>query len=38
MAVRAQGYSIGDAIRTLMGKVLEVMWFKKWQFIVHKKP
>ncbi|AKA82165.1 hypothetical protein VO64_1619 [Pseudomonas synxantha] len=37
MTVGAQGYSIGDAIRTLLGKVLDVMCFKKWQLNVHKK-
>jgi len=31
MAIGAQGYSIGDGIRTLPGQVLEVMYFKKWQ-------
>ncbi|AZF49213.1 hypothetical protein C4J84_3850 [Pseudomonas sp. R11-23-07] len=30
MAIGAQGYSIGDAIRTLLGEVLDVMYFKKW--------
>ena len=30
MAIGAQGYSIGDAIRTLLGQVLDVMYFKKW--------
>jgi hypothetical protein len=42
MAIGAQGYSIGDAIRTLPGQVLEVMYFKKWQTVhcltcFHKK-
>jgi hypothetical protein len=37
MAIGAQGYSIGDAIRTLTGQVLEVMYFKKWQTGGHKK-
>lgn len=32
MAIGAQGYSIGDAIRTLLGEVLNVMYFKKWRF------
>lgn len=30
MAIGAQGYSIGDAIRTLLGEVLDVKCFKKW--------
>jgi len=30
MAIGAQGYSIGDAIRTVLGEVLDVMYFKKW--------
>ncbi|MDT0551099.1 hypothetical protein RND15_51970, partial [Streptomyces sp. DSM 41529] len=33
MAIGAQGYSIGRAIRTLLGEVLDVMYFKKWQTI-----
>jgi len=33
MAIGAQGYSIGDAIRTLLGEVLDVMYFKKWQTV-----
>jgi len=33
MAIGAQGYSIGDAIRTLLGQVLDVMYFKKWQAV-----
>ena len=37
MAVGAQGYSIGDAIRTLLDEVLDVMCFKKWQLNAHKK-
>jgi len=39
MAIGAQGYSIGGAIRTLPGQVLEVMYFKKWQipFLPTKK-
>ena len=32
MAIGAQGYSIGDAIRTLLGEELDVMYFKKWRF------
>jgi len=34
MAIGAQGYSIGNAIRTLLGEVLDVMYFKKWQAII----
>ncbi|MGY2196155.1 hypothetical protein, partial [Pseudomonas pergaminensis] len=37
MAIGAQGYSIGDAIRTLMGEVAGLMCFKKWPFTGHKK-
>jgi len=37
MAIGAQGYSIGDAIRTLLGEPLEMMCFKKWPFTTHKK-
>ncbi|KRP69381.1 hypothetical protein TX23_23100 [Pseudomonas paralactis] len=37
MAIGAQGYSIGDAIRTLLGQVLDVMYFKKWLTIVQIK-
>jgi len=37
MAIGAQGYSIGDAIRTLLGEVVSLMCFKKWQFTAHKK-
>jgi hypothetical protein len=33
MAIGAQGYSIADAIRTLLGEVLDVMYFKKWQTV-----
>lgn len=33
MAIGAQGYSIGRAIRTLLGEVLDVMYFKKWQTV-----
>jgi len=33
MAIGAQGYSIGRAIRTLLGEVLDVMYFKKWRTI-----
>jgi hypothetical protein len=29
MAIGAQGYSIGDAIRTLLGEVAGLMCFKK---------
>lgn len=37
MAIGAQGYSIGDAIRTLLGQVLNVMYFKKWQAVDLKR-
>lgn len=37
MAIGAQGYSIGDAIRTLLGQVLDVMYFKKWQTVDLKR-
>jgi hypothetical protein len=37
MAIGAQGYSIGDVIRTLPGEVLGAMCFKKWQITRHKK-
>ena len=37
MTIGAQGYSIGDAIRTLLGEVAGLMCFKKWPFTVHKK-
>ena len=33
MAIGAQGYSLGRAIRTLLDEVLDVMYFKKWQTI-----
>jgi len=35
MAIGAQGYSIGDAIRTLLGEPLEMMCFKKWPFTTY---
>ncbi|OLY73202.1 hypothetical protein AU074_31210 [Pseudomonas sp. ATCC PTA-122608] len=34
MAIGAQGYSIGNAIRTLLGEVLDVMYFKKWLAVI----
>lgn len=36
MAIGAQGYSIAGAIRTLLGEVLDVMYFKKWLAIDFK--